>query len=65
MPKSAVAVTQKHYIKLRAAKEGVAAMRKLEKAIIGRSPVQLWSWAQSSLFSVVQLRHLFRFRSIS
>lgn len=30
---SAVAVTQKHYIKLRAAKEGAAAMRKLEKAI--------------------------------
>jgi integrase len=35
---SAVAVTQKHYIKLRAAKEGVAAMWKLEKAIGRRGP---------------------------
>ncbi|HWZ82834.1 MAG TPA: tyrosine-type recombinase/integrase [Terriglobales bacterium] len=35
---SAVAVTQKHYIKLQAAKEGVAAMDKLQKAIQKSGP---------------------------
>ncbi len=36
---SAVAVTQKHYIKLKSAKEGRAAMNKLEKAIAKSGPV--------------------------
>lgn len=36
---SAVAVTQKHYIKLRSAKEGRAAMNKLEKAIAKSGPL--------------------------
>jgi|GEM_PF-4390012 integrase len=36
---SAVAVTQKHYIKLKSAKEGRAAMNKLEKAIAKSRPL--------------------------